>query len=50
MEPGKKKQRKARELTTLGMILTRKGGPMKDKRRKRCDRRTDQRSAIEEHI
>jgi hypothetical protein len=28
----KRKRKKARELITMAMILTRKGGPMKDKR------------------
>ncbi len=31
----KRKQKKPRDLIVLGMILTRKGGPMKDRREKR---------------
>jgi len=31
----KRKQKKPRDLIVLGMILTRKGGPMRDRREKR---------------
>jgi len=33
----KRKQRKVRNLEVLNMLLTRKGGPMRDKREKRKD-------------
>lgn len=44
----KRKQKKVRELATLGMILTRKGGPMKDKRLKRTSRGSIRREHTQE--
>lgn len=41
---------KPRELATLGMILTRKGGPMKDKRLKRTSRSSIERERTQEQL
>lgn len=46
----KRKQKKTRELATLGMILTRKGGPMKDKRLKRTSRSSIERQLTQEQL
>ena len=44
----KRKQKKARSLVTLGMILTRKGGFMKDRREPRKGARNEQREFLSE--
>lgn len=44
----KPRRKKPRELTTLGMILTRKGGPMKDRRKKRTTRRSRRDDSVQE--
>lgn len=42
----KRKQKKPRSLVTLGMILTRKGGYMKDRREGRKGARNEQRELL----
>jgi hypothetical protein len=46
----KRKRKKARNLVILGMILTRHGGPMKDRREPRGGDRNEQRELLEVHI
>lgn len=44
----KRKQKQPRDLITLGMLLTRKGGPMKDRRAPRGGAKNDHRELMKE--
>ena len=44
--PKKRKPKKPRSLVVLGMILTRKGGAMKDRRERRGGDRNEQRELL----
>lgn len=46
-KPKKRKPKKARNLTVLGMILTRKGGFMRDRREPRRGARNEFRELLE---
>ena len=42
-----RQRRKPRNMEVLNMLTTRKGGPMRDKREKRVNRRTEERKKSE---